>query len=463
MDEEKKLEQQEQQEAQGEPEKKEGGLRPDRRTLFSIGLAVFLTFLACIIVFFLFYRFDGFTDGWNKLMMVLQPVLFGILGAYLVNPIMKAYEAKMLPYFLKKSKNEVRTKRRVRNVTITLGLITFLAIIALIILIIIPQMVSNIADLTKSVPKEMAQMTAWMEENSDSAVIIWLSDSMRNVVDSLVSFLKSISFDTGLDYVTSFANGVYIVVRSLINLIIGVIVAVYLLQTKEAFIGQGKKIIYALFKPEIGNKIIHTMRRSNEIFGGFVIGKIIDSLIIGVISYIALRIMQLPYPALLASIIGVTNIIPIFGPFIGAIPCLILVVLANPLQALYLLIYIIIIQQVDGNIIGPKILGDSTGLSSFWVIFSILIAGGFFGLPGMILGVPIFAVIYYLLKKLFEGKLRKKDLPTKTTEYVRAVKMDVNTHTLRYPEDLGEEELAAEQEEKVQRTGLFTLWKKKKR
>ena len=347
--------------------------------------------------------------------------------------------------------------------TITLGLITFLGIIALIILIIIPQMVSNIADLTKSVPKEMAQMTAWMEENSDSAVIIWLSGSMQNVADSLVSFLKGISFDTGIDYVTSFANGVYIVVRSLINLIIGVIVAVYLLQTKEKFIGQGKKIVYALFKPETGNKIIHTMRRSNEIFGGFVIGKIIDSLIIGVISYITLRIMQLPYPALLASIIGVTNIIPIFGPFIGAIPCLILVVLANPLQALYLLIYIIVIQQVDGNIIGPKILGDSTGLSSFWVIFSILIAGGFFGLPGMILGVPIFAVIYYLLKKLFEGKLRKKDLPTKTNDYVRAVKMDAKTHQLRYPEDLGEDEIAAEQEEKIQRAGLFTLWKKKKR
>jgi len=457
LDEEKKLDQQEQQ------EKKEGGLRPDRRTLFSIGLTVFLTFFACNIVFFLFYRYKGFSDAWNNLLIVLQPVLFGILGAYLVNPIMKAYEAKMLPYFLKKTKNAGRTKRRVRNVTITLGLITFLAIIALIIMIIIPQMVSNIADLTKSVPREMAQLTAWMEANSDSPVIIWLSESLQSIADSLVSFLKNISFSTGLDYVTSFANGVYIEVSSLINLIIGLIVAVYLLQTKEAFIGQGKKIVYALFKPETGNKIIHTMRRSNEIFGGFVIGKIIDSMIIGVISYVVLSIMRLPYPALLATIIGVTNVIPIFGPFIGAIPCLILVVLANPLQALYLLIYIIIIQQVDGNIIGPKILGDSTGLSSFWVIFSILVAGGFFGLPGMLFGVPVFAVLYYLLKKLFEGKLRKKDLPTNTTDYVRAVKMDVNTRKLRYPEDMREDELAQEQEEEVKRSGLFTLWKKKKR
>ena len=457
MDEEKKLEQQEEQ------EKKEGGVRLDRKTLFSIGLTVFLTFLACNIVFFLFYRYKGFTDGWNNLLMVLQPVLFGMLGAYLVNPIMKAYEAKMLPYFMQKTKDEVKTKRRVRNVTITLGLITFLAIVSLIILIIVPQMVSNIADLTRSVPREIDQMTAWMEAHSDSPAIKWLSESMESVSDAVVGFLKSISFTTGVDYVTSFANGVYIVVKSLLNLIIGVIVAVYLLQTKEAFIGQGKKIVYALFKPETGNKVIHTMRRSNEIFGGFVIGKIIDSLIIGVISYIALSIMRLPYPALLAAIIGVTNIIPIFGPFIGAIPCLILVVLANPLQALYLLIYIVVIQQVDGNIIGPKILGDSTGLSSFWVITSILVAGGFFGLPGMILGVPVFAVIYYLLKKLFEGKLKKKDLPTKTTDYVRAVKMDVDTHKLRYPEDLCEEEIAAEQEEKVKRTGLFSLGKKKKR
>ncbi len=444
-------------------EKKDGESKLNRKTLFSIGLTVFLTFFACNIVFFLFYRYEGFTDGWNNLLIVLQPVLFGMLGAYLVNPIMKAYEAKMLPYFLKKTKDEVKTKHRVRNVTITLGLITFLAIITLMILIIVPQMVSNIADLTKSVPKEIAQMTAWMQANSDSPVITWLSDTMRDVADTLVDLLKSISFTTGITYVTSFASGVYIAIRSIINLIIGLIVAVYLLQTKEAFIGQGKKIIYALFKPETGNKIIHTMRRSNEIFGGFVIGKIIDSMIIGVIAFIALSIMKLPYPALLASIIAVTNIIPIFGPFIGAIPCLILVVLANPLQALYLLIFIIVLQQVDGNIIGPKILGDSTGLSSFWVIFSILVAGGFFGLPGMILGVPVFAVIYYLLKKLFEGKLKKKDLPTKTKDYVRAVKMDVETHQLRYPEDLGEDEIAAEQEEKVHRNGLFSLKKKKKR
>ncbi|MBQ6442343.1 MAG: AI-2E family transporter [Lachnospiraceae bacterium] len=453
------------QEPQEEEKKKEGGLKPDRKTLFSIGLMIFLTFFACNIVFFLFYRYDGFTDGWNNLLMVLQPVLFGIVGAYLVNPIMKAYEAKMLPYFLKKSKNEVRTKRHVRNVSITLGLITFLAIVSLVILIIIPQMISNISDLTKSVPKEIAQATDWMEANSDSTVVSWFSERLNDLAESFVALLKGISFDKGFSYITSVASGVYIVIRSIINLIIGLIVAVYLLQTKEAFIGQGKKIVYALFKPETGNKIIHVMRRSNEIFGGFVIGKIIDSLIIGVISFITLRIMQLPYPALLATIIGVTNIIPIFGPFIGAIPCLILVVLANPLQALYLLIFIIVLQQVDGNIIGPKILGDSTGLSSFWVIFSILVAGGFFGLPGMILGVPVFAVIYYLLKRFFEGKLRKRELPTKTKDYVRAVKMDVDTHQLRYPEDLDEQEIAAEQEGKVQRTGLFRLgnFKKKKK
>lgn len=436
---------------------------PTKKTLFSIGLTVFLTFFACIVVFFLFYRYKGFTEGWNNLLVVLQPILFGMIGAYLVNPIMKAYEKRMLPFFLARSRNEKKTRRRVRNVAITFGTATFIGIIVAIIAIMIPQMVSNISDLTKSVPKEIARLTKWLEDNSDAPAIIWFSDMLTSFTDWLVNWLKTDFLGEALNYVGSIANSVYVVIRSILNLVIGVIVAVYILQSKEAFTGQTKKIIYAIWKPHTGNKIIHVMRRSNEIFGGFVIGKIIDSLIIGLLSYVALKIMRMPYPALLASIIGVTNIIPFFGPFIGAIPCLILVVLYNPLKALYLLIFIIILQQVDGNIIGPKILGDSTGLSSFWVIFSILIGGGFFGVIGMILGVPVFAVIYYLMKKLFEARLKRRELPMDTKAYVRAVKLDSETLKLRYPEDMGQEELEEASRDGIIRSGIFRLRKKKKK
>lgn len=435
---------------------------PDRKTLFSIGLTIFLTFFACMVVFFLFLRYEGFASGWSNLLVVLQPVLFGAVGAYLVNPIMKAYEKRILDYKLPRAKDEAKAKKSARSLAITLGVLTFLAIIIAIIGIIIPQMVANISDLTKSVPRELARFTAWLDENSDADVVVWFSDLVTEVTDSIVGWLKTDFLKEGLEYISSIANGVYIVVRSLLNLIIGIIVAIYILQSKEKFTGQLKKIIYALFKPHTGNKIIHVMRRSNDIFGGFIIGKIIDSLIIGVIAFVVCKILQMPYSALLATIIGVTNIIPFFGPFIGAIPCLILVVLYNPLKALYLLIFIIILQQVDGNIIGPKILGDSTGLSSFWVIFAILIGGGFFGVIGMILGVPVFAVIYYLLKKLFEAKLRHRGLPEGTDAYVRAVKVDSSTNELRYPENMEQEELDQANADRVTRTGIFSRKRKKK-
>lgn len=435
--------------------------KAEKKKLFSIGKMIFLTFLACIIVFFLIYRFEGLQDFWDKFLLVMQPILFGMIGAYLVNPIMKAYERGMLKFFLPRSKNEKKTKRTVRNVAIAFGLITFLAIIAAIIGIIIPQMVSNIADLTVSVPKQFKQFADWMNSNSDSPIMALALDTLNDALDSFIKWLKADLLKEVLGYVVTFVSSMYTFIKSLLNLLIGIVVAVYILETKEKFKGQTKKIIYSFSNPVTGNKIIGIMRRCNEIFGGFIIGKIIDSMIIGVIAYIACLIMRMPYPALLGTIIGVTNIIPFFGPFIGAIPCIILVGLYNPIMALYMLIFVIILQQVDGNIIGPKILGDYTGLTSFWVIFSILIGGGFFGVIGMILGVPIFAVIYYLLKRFFEYKLRKKNMPTETDAYVRAVKVDSQTLTLKYPEDLTEEETKAEKGQSVRKDLLSNLFKKK--
>ena len=170
------------------------------------------------------------------------------------------------------------------------------------------------------------------------------------------------------------------------------------------------------------------MRKSNEIFGGFISGKILDSAIIGVIAYIVLAIMKMPDTMLVAVIIGVTNIIPFFGPFIGAIPSFIIIVLQNPVQGLYFLIFVIILQQVDGNIIGPKILGDSTGLSSFWVVFAILVFGGLWGFPGMLLGVPIMAVIYYIVSNVVTYSLKKRGIPETEIDYVNLERIDKHTN-----------------------------------
>ena len=219
------------------------------------------------------------------------------------------------------------------------------------------------------------------------------------------------------------------------------IVSVYLLFSKETFIGQFKKLTYALFKPKRANIIIETARKSNEIFGGFISGKILDSAIIGVIAYIVLAIMKMPDTVLVAVIIGVTNVIPFFGPFIGAVPSFIIIVLQNPIQGLYFLIFIVVLQQIDGNIIGPKILGSSTGLSAFWVVFAILVFGGLWGFPGMLLGVPLMAVIYYVAQKTVSYFLKKRGLTTDTLAYVYLTKVDKESNQPVYDKNPSKKEL----------------------
>ena len=234
-------------------------------------------------------------------------------------------------------------------------------------------------------------------------------------------------------YLASITNGVIYGVKLLTNVLVGVIVSVYVLMSKETFAGQAKKIIYAILKPERGNIVITTVRKSNEIFGGFISGKLLDSAIIGVLAYIVLAIMKMPDTMLLAVIIGVTNVIPFFGPFIGAVPSFVIVVLQNPVQGLYFLIFIFILQQIDGNIIGPKILGDSTGITPFWVVTSILIFGGLWGFPGMLLGVPVMAVLQYIVRNLLDYALKKRGLVSDTASYVELVRVDKNTNELVYP------------------------------
>lgn len=202
------------------------------------------------------------------------------------------------------------------------------------------------------------------------------------------------------------------------NFFIGLIIALYLLVSKELFAGQGKKMIYALFEEETGNLLIKNIRFVHSTFGGFISGKLVDSLIIGMLCFIGMTLLNLPYPLLVSLIVGVTNIIPFFGPFIGAVPSIILILMVNPLQALYFGIFVFILQQFDGNILGPKILGDKTGLSSFWVIFSITIFGGYWGFIGMAIGVPVFAVIYAAWKAFISRSLQKKGLSTDTVEYL---------------------------------------------
>ena len=306
---------------------------------------------------------------------------------------------------------------------------------------IVPSMAASIQKMAVTLPEEINDLVIWVEDftKGDSELAEFVGDVFEKVTAGAQQFFEKDLLPKTQKYVYSITSGVVYGVKFLLNIFVGVIVSVYVLASKETFAGQAKKIIYALFKPVRANVIVETVRKSNEIFGGFISGKILDSAIIGVLAYIVLIIMKMPDPILVAVIIGVTNVIPFFGPFIGAVPSFIIIVLQNPVQGLYFLIFVLVLQQVDGNIIGPKILGESTGLSSFWVVFAIMMFGGLWGFPGMLLGVPLMAVIYYIIQKSVSYFLRKRGLTDETKDYIYLVNVDKDTNRLYYGEQTEEE------------------------
>ena len=260
---------------------------------------------------------------------------------------------------------------------------------------LIPELFNSIRDMVISLPGQLNHALDKITEmmSGDSTLGQVFTAVLREGSDYLQNWLRTDLMKQINIMMSNLTSGVINVFSGLFDLLIGLIISIYVLFSKEKFGKQSKKIVYAVFKPSHANMILHLTLKSNEIFGGFIIGKLIDSAIIGVLCFIGLSILNMPYALLVSVIVGVTNVIPFFGPYIGAIPSAVLIMLADPRKGLYFILFILVLQQIDGNIIGPKILGDSTGLSAFWVVFSILLGGGLFGFVGMILGVPTFAVI----------------------------------------------------------------------
>ena len=416
------------------------------RPYLAMGLTIFLVLSLCIVVFFLIYRYHGFAASWKRLISILQPIIIGIVIAYLINPIMMFFEKYLIRLIEPRMKKKDKAKKLCRSIATLGALAVFILIIALLLVMLIPQLVDSVQGLVTSLPGEVQEFINKMNKlvSEDSKAADALEDMLLHATDYLRDWAMNDLLPKSNRYLTSITTGLIGFFKVLLNIVVGLIVSVYLLFSKETFVGQFKKLTYAIFKPRKANIIIETARKSNEIFGGFISGKILDSAIIGVLCYVVLLIMKMPYPVLVSVIVGVTNVIPFFGPFIGAVPSFIIIVLSNPLQGLYFLIFVFILQQVDGNIIGPAILGDSTGLSPFWVVFAIMVGGGLFGFAGMLLGVPVFAVIYYILQRILYHFLRNKKLPEETESYIRLTEVDVKTNELRYPK----EEEIKEKEEK---------------
>lgn len=394
---------------------------PDREKI-QWGITAILVVLSCFCIYFMMFRTGTLVDGFKSLMNSMMAILFGILIAYLSSPVLNFIERYILRSIYKRCKVDVdEDKRRWRQmrkiaVALTIGFVIFLlyAIIALIV----PQLIDSIITIVHNIPVYSDNVNRFVEDN------IHNNDQMSTTITSLVSsatatlesfFSENLELRLGT-IVTEISRSIYQTGVAIFNFLVGLIVSVYLLYSKEYFCTLGKKFAYALFEERWANEIVGQCRYIHRMFIGFFAGKILDSAIIGVLCYIVVAIMGLPFPVLLAFIVGLTNIIPFFGPIIGAVIGSILVFMVNPLQTLYFLIFAIILQQFDGNILGPKILGDSTGLSSFWVIFAIMFFGALWGLAGWIVGVPLFAVIYNLVRRYIHHLLRDRNLPTDREE-----------------------------------------------
>jgi predicted PurR-regulated permease PerM len=362
----------------------------------AMGLIALLVIVLSISFFFLIYRYQGVSRNVGAMFSILQPVTIGLVLAYLISPIVNFEERHLLPLALDKMKSEKKARKTVRAVSIITALVFVGVIIGVLLQMVIPELYRSINGMIDTMPKQVSNFMDWITAyvNEDSEIAGYLEMALTKGTEFFENWAKTDFLPQTRNLIAGLTSGVIIAVRLLFHVIIGIILSIYILMSKEALIGQSKQIVYALFSGKRANRIIRTVHKSNEIFGGFISGKILDSAIIGILCFLCLYVMKMPYVVLVSVIVGVTNVIPFFGPYLGAVPSAILIMLANPIKGLYFIIFILVLQQVDGNIIGPKILGDSTGLSSFWVVFAILVGGGLFGVPGMIIGVPLLAVIF---------------------------------------------------------------------
>ncbi|MBE7055832.1 MAG: AI-2E family transporter [Ruminococcaceae bacterium] len=386
--------------------------------------------LVGIVAFFLLSKTDNLTGIFSLFSKILAPIVYGVAIAYLVNPLTEKIRKPLENFFTGKIKNKIRGKKLAKGISIFLSISFVIVLITILLWMIIPELYNSVIKLISSAPLQLKNLQDWYTKQMDAGAewTVYVKNALDSGIESLNKWLNSGSLMNSLNSTFSYLfNGIVGILSVLINIVIGIIVAVYALIEKDKFICQSKKLIYALFNTERANSILETARHGHKIFGGFLSGKILDSLIVGIIAFVFMIVFKMPYPLLISVIIGVTNIIPFFGPFIGAIPSAFLILIVDSSKCFWFILFIFILQQIDGNIIGPRILGTTTGISEFWVTFSLLLFGGLFGFTGMVLGVPLFAVIYYIVRNIVNKRIREKGLPLNQEDYHNAKSIDPET------------------------------------
>ena len=378
-----------------------------------IGAAILASGILCAFVLFKMPVIISVLKGITE---ILKPFLYGVVFAYLLAPLCNKIEEKLFQIF---PKAKTKARRFICFIAIVISLCVAIAVIWLIIMMIIPQVWDSVMKIIQMVPQKLIVVNNWIEhmlENQPElqAYFEEFSSQAESNIDSLLNVDTIQKVQSIINSLSVQLFGVLGVVK---NIFLGLLISAYLLGSRKLFGAQAGLILHGVFSDKCAKIIEEEIRYTDKMFNGFLVGKIIDSAIIGLLCFAGTSIMGFEAPAFISVIIGITNIIPFFGPFIGAIPCGLLLLLENPMHCLYFIIFIFVLQQLDGNVIGPKILGNTTGVSSFWVLFAILLFGGMWGVVGMVIGVPLFAVIYDIIRKLVYRGLRKHKRESMITDY----------------------------------------------
>ncbi len=391
-------------------------MKPDfNKKYTTISVYVVITFTVCLLLVALFLKFSEVIEGFKVVATILAPVTWGIVIAYVANPFMKIAE-KFLRKLLCKKKDKPKL---IRTLSVSFSMFVIVAIITALISILLPEVIKSIIDIGNNFSGYLANIQNFIEETLEKYPEFGgvLVEQFETFEPKIMEYINGLLPKIG-DFAVLLGGGAWGLLIGLKDFLIGFIVAIYILASKEKFLAQMKKGVVAVFPHKIANGIINISAHTNNTVSNFFLGKMLDSFIIGILCFICMSLFKMDFVALISVVIGVTNIIPFFGPFFGAIPSAFLLLVASPDQVITFLIFILILQQFDGNILGPMILGDSTGLSPFWVMVAIFVGGGLFGFAGMVLGVPLFAVIYTLVSDLVNFILEKKGLNTNTDSYI---------------------------------------------
>lgn len=419
------------------------------RTYINWGMTAFCVVALSLLFYFAVRNISVFGDFFRKLVTILAPFIWGLVICYLLSPLMRFLEERV---FLPLGKRLYRKNKKggaakfARVMSILFSEIVLLLLIAALVYLIIPQILGSVQMLVQNSGTYADNVSKWLDGllKNYPELDSYVGGLFGNINANVGNWLETKLLPQLGSLITSVSSGVYGFARSIYNLIIGIIVSVYLLADKEGFLAAVKRLSYAVFSVETADKLRQGLNFVDKTFMGFLSGKILDSLIIGIICYIVCSILKMPYTLLVSVIIGVTNIIPFFGPLIGAIPSALIILMVDPSKCLIFVIFIIILQQIDGNIIGPRILGSSTGITGFWVMFAIILGSGLFGFWGMLLGVPVFVVIYTVIQNLIIKKLKKSDLPWKIADYKEMDYIDPATLQVVKKASVRKEEIARE-------------------